>query len=370
VLTALAGAAAALWLLVLLLPWRAWSTRERLEPESGTATAPSGIGVLIPARNEAATIAGTLRAVAGQPGVERIVVIDDQSEDQTAARAAEITGVEVVRGVPTPAGWSGKLWAQQQGLERLDTPRILLLDADIALAPGMVAALHDKLEGERLDQVSIMASLPAESLPERLMLPAFVYFFKQLYPFAWVNRADRPFAAAAGGCVLVRRCVLERAGAFADWKDTLIDDCALAARVRAAGGRLWIGLSHGVVSRRRHPDFASVLETVRRTAYTQLQHSPVWLSVVTLAMLLLFALPPLALAVGAATASPALIAVAGLGWGLMAAGYWPQVRFAGLSPGWALSLPAAGMLFLRATLESAWRHHFGSGAGWKGRRYA
>jgi len=157
-----------------------------------------------------------LAALRHQAGIARIVVVDDRSDDDTAAIATSIAAagpaVRVVNGSETPASWSGKLWAQQQGLERLDTPLLLLLDADIELAPGLLDALHEKLLREQLDQISIMAELPAESLPERLMLPAFIYFFKQLYPFAWVNRHDRPFAAAAGGCVLLRREALLAAG--------------------------------------------------------------------------------------------------------------------------------------------------------------
>ncbi|MGB0514865.1 MAG: glycosyltransferase [Wenzhouxiangellaceae bacterium] len=366
----LALVAAAVWLLNLALPWRPWSTRERIEPAEAVAQEPVPIiGVLIPARDEAAGIERTLRSVIAQTGIARVVVVDDGSTDGTGELAASVPGVEVVRGAATPPGWSGKLWAQQQGLEALDTPLLLLLDADIELDPGMVAALYDKLSSDELDQVSIMASLPAGSLPEKLLLPAFVYFFKQLYPFAWVNRTDRPFAAAAGGCVLLKREALVRVGGFAAWKNTLIDDCELASRIRAGGGAIWLGLSHGVRSLRRHPDFESLLDTVRRTAYTQLRHSPTLLVAVVLIMLLLFPLPPLALAFGLTTTSVPLIAAGGAGWLLMALGYLPQVRFSRLNPVWALVLPLSGLLFLRATVESAARHHFGAGAGWKGRRY-
>jgi len=368
-MTALAWSAAGLWLAALLAPWRPWSTRERLEPESDSAGQPARVTALIPARDEAASIEATLRALLAQPEIERVVVVDDGSEDGTGEIARAFERVQVIDGRPTPAGWSGKLWAQQQGLERIDGEHVLLLDADIELAPGMLAALIDKLERDDLDQVSIMASLPAESLPERLMLPAFVYFFRQLYPFAWVNRADRPLAAAAGGCVLVRRRALRTAGAFADWKNTLIDDCELARRVQDSGGGIWLGLSHGVTSLRRHPDFGSVLDTISRTAYTQLRHSPLLLALTVLVMLLAFAVPPLAVAFGVAGGQDSAVLAGASGWLLMAAGYLPQVRFSRLNPLWALSLAPAAMLFLYATLDSAARHHFGTGAGWKGRRY-
>lgn len=372
----LAGAAACLWLAVLLVPWRPWSTRERLDPAASGSGRPQpdpAVTVLIPARNEAASVAATLAAVAPQSGVASVVVVDDGSDDGTgkivASLAASLPGVRLVEGRPTPPGWSGKLWALQQGLAHVDTPLVLLLDADIRLEPGMVAALVAKLEREGLDQVSIMAELPAESLPEKLMLPAFVYFFRQIYPFAWVNRPDRPFAAAAGGCVLVRHELLKRAGAFSGWKNALIDDCELARRIRAAGGRIWLGLSHGVRSMRRHPDFGSVLATVRRTAYVQLRHSPTLLLMTIAVILLAFVVPPAALAAGITADSPTLLGLGLAGWMLMAVGYAPQVRFAGLNVLWAASLPFAAMLFLAATVDSAARHHFGAGAGWKGRRY-
>lgn len=373
-MAALALGAAILWLVALLLPWRPWSTRERVDPvpHGGDGRGPS-ITALIPARNEAATIRDTLQAVLAQPGITRVVVVDDQSGDDTApivaSIAASVPGVCVIPGKATPPGWTGKLWAQQQGLAHVETPLLLLLDADIRLMPGMAPALSRKLQDERLDLVSIMATLPASSWPEKLMLPAFVWFFRQLYPFDWVNRDDRPFAAAAGGCVLLRRQKLLEAGGFEAWKNALIDDCELAARIGDAGGSIWLGLSHGVQSMRRHPDLASILETIRRTAYTQLGYSPGLVMVVAGAMLAMFGVPPIALLGGAFSGDPLLAGAGAAGWLLMALNYAPQVRFSGLGLRWALALPLSAMLFLFATLDSAARHHFGRGAGWKGRRY-
>ncbi|MCA1778972.1 MAG: glycosyltransferase, partial [Xanthomonadaceae bacterium] len=327
------------------------------------------VSVLIPARNEANSITRTLASLAGQPGIKQIIVVDDRSTDQTAALARRVEHVCVIDGKPAPAGWSGKLWALQQGLARVHSPLVLLLDADIRLAPGMLKALVDKLRKDGLDQVSIMASLPAESPPEKLLLPAYVFFFKLLYPFSWVNRDDRPFAAAAGGCILVRRDTLLRSGAFEAWKGALIDDCELARRIRAAGGRLWLGLSHGVRSLRRHPDLRSLLEGVSRTAYPQLCYSPLWLALVTGLMLLAFLVPPAAVAVGVIAGHTWLFCAGLAAWLAMATAYAPQVRFSGLPTGWALTLPFAAMLFLWSTWVSAWLHYSGTGAGWKGRRY-
>lgn len=367
---ALALAAALLWLAVLLVPWRPWSTRERLAPGVEPGATGEAVTVLIPARNEAESIRATLEAVTEQASVESVVVVDDRSDDGTGELAAAVRGVRVIRGQPSPVGWSGKLWAQQQGLAEVETPLVLLLDADIELEPGMVPALIEKLDRDGLGQVSIMADLPAESLPEKLMHPAFVFFFKQLYPFAWVNRPDRPFAAAAGGCVLVRREMLLRIGAFAAWRDALIDDCELARRVRDSGGSIWLGLSHGVRSLRRHPGLGSILATIRRTAYVQLGRSPLTALAVAAVMLLAFAVPPAAVVAGAASGDGGTLVAGAAAWLLMALSYAPQVRFSGLAAGWSLTLPLSAMLFLHATLDSVIRHHFGRGAGWKGRHYA
>lgn len=369
--------AAAAWLLQFALPWRPWSTRERIEPTSISGILDSSdrdrtaapVTVLIPARNEAESIGATLDAVLAEPGVGRVIVVDDGSTDATFEIASARDRVRVIRGAPTPPGWSGKLWAQQQGLGAAESDWLLLLDADIRLDSGMLPALLAKANDEGLDQVSVMATLPTGSVPEKLMLPAFVFFFRQLYPFSRVNRAGCRTAAAAGGCVLVRRDLLARAGAFAAWRGALIDDCELARRVQSAGGRIWLGLSHGVHSLRRHPDLASILDTIRRTAYVQLSHSPWRLLATVTAMLLAFAVPPTALVAGLWGGQPAVAVIGLVGWLAMAGAYLPQVRFHRLAFPWAAALPLAGLLFLYATLDSARRHHFGAGAGWKGRRY-
>jgi hypothetical protein len=229
---------ALIWLAVLLLPWRPWSTRERLQPSNpGRDLKPGELTVLIPARNEAAQIGRTLNALRDQIGESQVVLVDDQSDDGTAevARNLGVDGLEIVDGVPMPAGWTGKLWALHQGLERVTTPRVLLLDADIEVGDGVVSTLLGKMDDDGLQMASVMARLSTSGWWEKLLLPAFVYFFKLLYPFRLANDPRRRTAAAAGGCVLLETEVLRSIGGFTALKNELIDDCALAARIKDAG---------------------------------------------------------------------------------------------------------------------------------------
>jgi hopene-associated glycosyltransferase HpnB len=358
-----------IWAAIMFLPWRSWSTRESLDGAQGIPGADLGrITVLIPARNEADVIGRTLASVAAQGTGHRIVVIDDQSEDGTADAAARaaVPGLEVVRGEPLPAGWIGKLWALEQGRLHANSPLLLLLDADIELEPGTIAALQDKLERDDLALVSLMARLSMAGFWERLLIPAFVYFFKLLYPFSLANSRFRHVAAAAGGCILLRRSAFDKIGGFAALRGRLIDDCALAAQVKNAGFRTWIGLTHSAVSRRAYAGLRPIWDMVARTAFTQLRHSPLLLGTCTVLMSAAFLLPLAALfAADAATA-----ALAALSLLLMAASFVPLLRYYELNPLWSAALPAAGLLFLLMTWTSALRHWQGGGALWKDRSYA
>jgi hopene-associated glycosyltransferase HpnB len=366
-MTVLAWAGAlggAMWLALLALPWRPWSTRERLAPAQG-AVPLRDVTVLIPARDEAAVLPRTLAALAEQGEGLEVIVIDDQSGDGTGdvARAA---AAQVIDGAPRPAGWSGKLWALEQGRRQAARPLILLLDADIALAPGMLAALLAKRAESGAALVSIMATLSTAGFWQRLLVPAFVYFFKLLYPFALSNGSRTAIAAAAGGCILIERAALEAIGGFAALSGALIDDCALAAAIKRSGRRTWIGLGHGVVSHRVHAELAPIWAMVSRTAYTQLRHSPALLALCTALMALAFWAPLLALP--ALPTWPALVAALGLAAMLLS--YQPMLRFYGHSPLWALALPLIGTLYLAMTWTSALASWRGKGARWKGRRYA
>ena len=366
-LTALALAAAAAWLALLAAPPWPWRHRHLVAPLAGADHDLGDVCVLIPARDEAALLPCTLAALARQGRGLQVVLVDDGSRDGSAAlaRAAWPDGLTVIEAPPVPAGWSGKVWAQHQGEARLQRSLVLLLDADIELAPGMVAALRERLVSESLDLVSVMARLPVVSPWERLLVPPFIYFFKLLYPFALSNRPRSQVAAAAGGCILLRREALDRAGGFAALRGALIDDCALARAVKRSGGRTWIGQSAGVHGRRASRGLSPLWDMVARTAYTQLGCSPAMLAACTLAMLAAFAVPVAAVVAGDAQAAAAG-AVALLA---MCASFAPTVRYLGLGAGWAATLPVAAALFLAMTWSSALRYWRGERSRWRGRRY-
>lgn len=358
-----------IWAAIALLPWRPWSTRESLDGEPGNSGAdPGRITVLIPARNEADVIGRTLHSVAAQGQGLRIILVDDQSTDGTAQVASNtgITGLEVVPGEPLPPGWTGKLWALEQGRRLAGSSLLLLLDADIELRPGIVAALCEKLEREQLALVSLMARLNTSAPWERLLIPAFIYFFKLLYPFRLSNSAFRHVAAAAGGCILVRSDALAEIGGFAALRGQLIDDCSLAAAVKRTGRRTWIGLTHSAVSRRCYAGLRPIWDMVARTAYTQLRYSPALLVMCTVLMLAAFVLPIAGLLLPhAGTQSLSTLSLA-----LMAASYLPLLKYYGMNPLWSAVLPVAGVLFLLMTWSSALRHWHGGGSLWKDRNYA
>lgn len=391
----LALAALAAWLYLLLGHGGFWRTDQRLPPAAaGSGPLPGGerwpaVTAVIPARNEAAMLPETLPTLLAQDyrGELRVVLVDDQSSDGTAEAARRLgaaapRGLEVVGGSPLPDGWAGKVWALAQGARvagaAAPAPEYLLFtDADIAYAPGTVrelvaAAEAGQGQGPRLDLVSQMALLRAEGAWERALLPAFVWFFAMLYPFRRVNRAGARSAAAAGGCMLVRRQALEEAGGLEPIKGARIDDVALARLLkrRPGGGRIWLGLTTRVVSRRPYPRLADLWAMIARSAYTQLRYSPALLGATVAGLTLLFALPPVAGLAGLAAGAP-LAAVAGLAaWAVMAAAYVPMLRLYGLSPLRAPTLPLIALLYAAMTVDSARRHHAGQGGAWKGRSIA
>ena len=359
----LALPAALMWFGLLLTPWRPWSTRERLEPVSGRAddTDLSAITVLIPARNEAEVIGITLTSLQAQGRGLRIVVVDDQSDDGTAQIARGFANVELLSGQPLPSGWAGKLWALEQGKSRVTTPMTLLLDADIALEPGMLAALVAHKQAVGANFVSLMADLRRTSFWDRLLLPAFVYFFKLIYPFHLSNGPFKHVAAAAGGCVLVDTAALAKVGAFGCLRDALIDDCTLAKRIKDGGHRLWTGLSRGVISLRPYGDLHSIHDMVARSAFTQLRYSTSLLLLVTALFAAAYWLPLAALLMGSPLAAAAFIA--------MAVAYVPTLRYYGLPAFWALAMPLIGALYLYMTWSSAIRYWRGVRSKWKNRTY-
>lgn len=324
-------------------------------------------------------IVETLHSLARQgPGL-KVRVIDDESTDETAMRvgdaAAELAEarypggfplqIELIPGQPLPEGWGGKLWALQQGLRAGCRDYTLLLDADIVLEPFVIPALLQTASQRRAALVSVMAKLRCESGWEKLLVPPFIFFFKLLYPFALTSDQRSRVAAAAGGCILVETSALEHVGGFESIRTELIDDCALAQRLKRQGHGLWIGLSDAVRSRRRYETLRDFWQMVSRTAFTQLKYSSALLAATTVLMVWLFIVPFAALAAGP---QPARIA-AGLAWVAMAGVFLPTVRYYRLTSAWALSLPAAAALLLAMTWSSAINYWRGMRAQWKARTY-
>jgi len=361
----LAAASLALWLAVLLVPWRAWRCTEKLEVDDADDAQPTGFTVLIPARDEAAVLGETLAALRACAPRAPVVVIDDESSDGTAAiaRSSGLENLKLIRGTAPPMGWTGKLWALEQGLQHVTTPRVLLLDADIRLASGMPAALQRKAD-EGYALVSVCAEPSWEGAAARWLLPSFVYFFKLLYPFRLANRNDSRIAAAAGGVVLVDRRALVDAGGFRAWRGAIIDDCTLAAHLKRAGHRCWIGLTHGATSLRRS-GAGAIAHMVARTAFVQLHESMLLLLAATALLVLAFWVPVFAVAAG-----PGAVRWVGAGaWLLLIACYLPTLVYYRRNPLAAVLLPATASFFLVATWYSAWRALAGTRSVWKDRHY-
>ncbi len=364
------------WLGVLLASHQPHRLRERLEADAKAAADLSGVTVLIPARDEADVIGRTIAALAQQGTNLAVVVVDDQSADDTAAvalaaggRAPGALSLRVVRGEPLPAGWAGKLWALEQGLGQIDRPFVLLLDADIELQSRLVPTLLRRAEHSGASLVSIMAELRCTTFWEKLLSPAFVLFFKLLYPFAWSNDPQRKTAAAAGGCMLVRTAALRAVGGFAPIRGALIDDCTLAAVLKRAAPPIWLGVSRSVRSLRSYAHLGDFWAMVSRSAFTQLRYS-VALLLATTALLLVVLLAPVVSAIAAPFRGDGTTTMAGVAaWLAMGAVYSPVVRFYRLRPLWALTLPLAAVLFLAMTWSSAVAYWRGAHARWKNRSY-
>ena len=363
----LAALSLAIWVYLLAGHGRFWQAGPFLP------AAPSGpmppVTVVVPARNEAESITRCLRSLLAQDfaGELRVVLVDDQSTDGTGGLADMVRDprLTVLRGAAHPAGWSGKLWALQQGVAYAGRAKLLLFtDADIEHAPGHVASLVAKLEHDGLDMVSEMVALHCETAAERALVPPFVFFFALLYPFAWVNDPGNAVAAAAGGTVLIRAETLARAGGLAAMRGALIDDVTLARRVKTFG-RIWLGHSRLATSIRPYETAEDVWRMVARCAYVQLGYSP-WLLAGTVAGMAVVWVAPVALVL----LGDGLAQLLGLlGWGAMTASYIPTLRRFGLPLFWAACLPAAALFYTAATLGSAVDHYRGRGVVWKQRAY-
>jgi hopene-associated glycosyltransferase HpnB len=328
------------------------------------------VTAIIPARDEADILPETLPTLTAQeyPGVFRVLLVDDGSTDGTAETAARLTG-HVISAKERPEGWAGKVWAMSEGVRAAGGPDFYLFtDADIAYEPGTVKRLVREAVNARRDLVSQMATLRVRTRWEKVIVPAFVYFFAQLYPFRRVTRDGARTAAAAGGCMLVRRAALEKAGGIAAIHDALIDDVAMGRLIKRAGGRCRLDLSRDVVSRRPYPRLADLWMMIARSAYHQLRYSPALLAGTVLGLLLLYAVPPAATIAGAG--HPVALTAGAAGWAIMTLSYVPMLRFYGLSPLRALGLPVVALMYAAMTVDSARRHRAGRGGAWKGRTVA
>ena len=386
--------AAAAWVYLVAAHGGFWRTGERLPPrqtQADGASWPSVVAV-VPARNEADSLPGTLPALLAQgyPGDFRVFLVDDGSDDGTAGVAAELgekaardggAPLTVVPGRPRPDGWAGKVWAMAQGLAAaVDTGSaaaayVLFTDADIAWAPTALRDLVRAAEDDDRALVSQMALLRAETAWERVIVPAFVYFFAQLYPFKKVNNPKSGTSAGAGGCMLIRAEALERAGGLEPMRGALIDDVALGTLLKTGGNRIWLGLTTDIRSDRPYPSLGSLWHMIARSAYVQLRYNPALLAGTLAGLLLLYAVPPagvvaalIAAGVGSTGAAVAVTGIAGLlGWGLMTASYLPMLRFYRLSPLRAPALPLIALLYAAMTADSARRHYSGRAVSWRGR---
>jgi hopene-associated glycosyltransferase HpnB len=366
--------AVAIWLYLLVGRGWFWLGQERDRSEPVVLPAWPRIVAVIPARNEAETIAEVVGSLLRQDygGNWTLFVVDDGSTDGTAAVARRAAAgregqLTVVTAKPLPRGWTGKLWAVKQGVEAAtamaDPPEYLLLtDADIVHDPDTLTSLVGRAVNGGLVLTSLMAKLRCVTLAERFHVPAFIFFFQMLYPFSWVNRADTATAAAAGGCMLVRADALAQAGGIDAIRTALIDDCTLAELMKRHG-RIWLGLTERVRSIRPYPALNDFRRMVSRSAYAQLHFSPLLLIGTVAAMAITFIAPPLIVFCGTGLAMAAGLAA----WIMMAIAFQPTLSFYRVSPLWGIALPAIAFLYMIYTVDSAIQFARGKGGFWKGR---
>ena len=368
-----------IWMYLIFVHGGFWLGRENDDVLLSCATPAQWprVCAVIPARNEADMIPLSLPTLLAQdyPGEFAIFLVDDQSEDGTASIAQKLgqnsaRTLRVIPGGERPHGWTGKVWAQHQGIARASVGAappdyLLLTDADIGYARGALTQLVLRAQSNNSALTSLMAKLRCESLAERALVPAFIFFFQMLYPFRWVNRATIPIAGAAGGCMLVERAALQRAGGIQSIRGALIDDCALA-KVMKREGPIWLGWTERVHSLRPYPHFNDIRQMVSRSAYAQLRYSPLLLAGTIGGLALTYlAAPVLAIFVGYPTNL-----IAAFAWGLMALSFQPTLRRYGRSALWGLALPGIALVYLVFTIDSAYQHGRGRGGMWKGRAQA
>jgi hopene-associated glycosyltransferase HpnB len=370
-----------IWLVLLIFWGQFWRVDQQLEVGEIELPSLPTVCVVIPARNEAQLLPTTLRSLLLQdyPGNYNIFLVDDQSTDGTANFAQGVAyavnkpqQLHIFTGESLPPGWTGKLWAMEQGIQqasKLNPDYFLLTDADIEHDLGNLRCLVAKAIAEDLDLVSLMVLLRCKSFWEQLLIPAFVFFFQKLYPFRWVNNPQKNTAAAAGGCMLIRRTALERIGGMQVIHQALIDDCALGQAVKSSGGKIWLGLSDLTRSLRPYDSLETIWSMVARSAYTQLNYSPFLLVGSLLGMTLVYLLAPVGIIFGLVIGNWLILLLGLTVYLIMTLAYFPIIRFYQCSPAFALSLPAIAFLYTLMTLDSAILHWQGRGGAWKGRVY-
>lgn len=359
------------WIVLIAGRGRFWRVSTPADGLKLPAESAPRVAVVVPARNEADVIGGVVRALLEQdyPGPLHIFVVDDHSTDDTAGILAKAANghddrLTVLCAAPLPTGWTGKMWALAQGVERaakFSPEYFLLTDADIVHAPGSISSLVSMAQARGLDMVSMMVKLECLSFAERALIPAFVFFFFMLYPPEWVNERRKQTAGAAGGDILVRAEALRKAGGIKAIRNELIDDCALAREIKRNGG-IWLGLTRKAASIRSYDGFSGIGRMISRNAFYQLRHS-VWLLLGTLLGLGVTYLAPPVLVFFGGWAS----VLGGLAWLAMSLCFLPMVRFYGLSPLWAATLPFVALYYAGATVHSAVQFWMGRGGEWKGR---
>ena len=374
-----------IWVFLLLFWGQFWRANQRLEIHNIDLPSYPSVCAIIPARNEADVLPVSLKSLLNQDysGQFSIILIDDQSTDKTGEVAQEIANqlnqssrLKVISGKPLPIAWSGKLWAMEQGIQSaknqgLSPDYFLFTDADIEHHLTNLKELVTKAEKEDLALTSLMVLLRCDSFWEKLLIPAFVFFFQKLYPFPWVNNPHNKMAAAAGGCILIKRDRLEEIGSIPSLREALIDDCTLAQKIKGLSNptAIWLGLTEKTKSLRPYDSLDTIWNMIARTAYTQLNYSLLLLLGTVLGMSLVYLAAPIILLIGIYFKSSSLITLSGLTWLLMAIAYFPTLRLYKLSPLWSLSLPIIALFYNLMTIDSALRHWRGQGGGWKGRVY-
>ncbi len=376
----LVGLSLVIWLFLLLFWGGFWLSNQRLKDGDYKLKKYPTVWAIVPARDEAEVLPVSLPSLLNQnyEGEFSVVLVDDNSCDrtsqiaqQTADKLNKADKLKVIKGKTLAKGWKGKLWAIEQGIYSAQpTPDYFLFtDADIKHDLNNLSQLIYKAQTENLDLVSLMVLLRCESFWEKLLIPAFVFFFQKLYPFAWVNNPHKSIAAAAGGCILISYQALLNIGGITAIKDALIDDCALATAVKSQDKNIWLGLSKTTTSLRQYDNLKVIWDTIARTAFDQLNYSFLLLVGTIMGMSIIYLAAPICLVIGIITTNWLLTTMALLTWLLMACVYIPTLRLYNLSVLWAFSLSAIAFLYTLMTIDSAIKYYQGKGGSWKGRTY-